>query len=66
MSGGFGLSIQDEWMEEESDHRNCYNCGEMIIGKMHSYILFVDNEAVNLDTDKKYCTACYLEPAEDE
>jgi hypothetical protein len=51
--------INWEWTEEPTDHSFCCCCGEIIIGKMHLFLLFVDNVAV--DKVLKYCEPCRID-----
>jgi hypothetical protein len=51
--------VKWEWTEEPTDHSLCCTCHGVIFGKMHLFLLFIDNEPVG--EVLKYCEPCRIE-----
>lgn len=67
---GIGIEIHIEYFESEGDGRKCSTCGDPILGKMFSLVVFnkLSIETLPNVTDSKYnyCEPCYDAIQKDE
>lgn len=63
MSSPLNLNLSIEWKEKESDHSNCCECEQIIIGQMWQLYLVVDGEEI--PKEDKLCKYCYDQSGEE-
>ncbi len=52
------IKIAIEWMEQDGDCRPCMLCGDIIVGKMYTMVMFIGEDAHEESKTKSLCQPC--------
>ncbi len=59
-----GIELNMEVQEMPPDGSKCFECGEIITGKMFQYFLFEGTNLKPTPTKFKFCEPCYIKAGE--